>query len=129
MTTMQLMDRGRKEIKETDGALDRTEKLVEDTLEIGKMTAATLYDQTAQLNKIVDDLNEMEFTMKKASKARRWRRAPFQPRGSRPRGSAAPRGGAVPGSLARTHARFIPPPPRLPRRLPMLTYKPPKPHS
>jgi hypothetical protein len=31
-------------------------------------TAATLHDQTQQLNKIVDDLNEIEFTMKKASK-------------------------------------------------------------
>lgn len=31
-------------------------------------TAATLHDQTNQLNKIVDDLNEIEFTMKKASK-------------------------------------------------------------
>lgn len=31
-------------------------------------TAATLHDQTQQLNKIVDDLNEIEFTVKKASK-------------------------------------------------------------
>lgn len=31
-------------------------------------TAVTLHDQTQQLNKIVDDLNEIEFTMKKASK-------------------------------------------------------------
>ncbi len=31
-------------------------------------TAATLHDQTNQLNKVVDDLNEIEFTMKKASK-------------------------------------------------------------
>jgi SNARE protein len=31
-------------------------------------TAATLHDQTQQLNKIVDDLNEIEFTMKKATK-------------------------------------------------------------
>ena len=31
-------------------------------------TTATLHEQTTQLNKIVDDLNEIEFTMKKASK-------------------------------------------------------------
>jgi hypothetical protein len=31
-------------------------------------TAATLHEQTQQLNKIVDDLNEIEFTMKKATK-------------------------------------------------------------
>lgn len=34
----------------------------------GLQTAATLHDQTQQLNKIVDDLNEIEFTMKKATK-------------------------------------------------------------
>lgn len=31
-------------------------------------TAATLHDQTEQLNKVVDDLDEIEFTMKKATK-------------------------------------------------------------
>lgn len=31
-------------------------------------TAATLHDQTQQLNKVVDDLNEIEFTMKKATR-------------------------------------------------------------
>lgn len=68
MSMQQLMDRGKKEIQETNNALDRTEKLVEDTIQIGQTTAATLNDQTTQMNKIVDDLNEMEFTMKKASK-------------------------------------------------------------
>lgn len=68
MTTQQLMDRGHKEIHETNAALDRSEKLVEDTMEIGATTASTLHDQTGQMNKIVDDLNEMEFTMKKASR-------------------------------------------------------------
>lgn len=31
-------------------------------------TAATLHEQTQQLNKVVDDLNEIEFSMKKATK-------------------------------------------------------------
>lgn len=156
MTMQELMKDGRKGVKEIDGTLNRAEKLVEDTLQIGQQvrqqettvcaaivmrhnsqhmlpgyannswltlgaadhaqpglaskgvarfmqvacrrlgimpyllgcvsavrcslvtccvlcadlmqTAATLHDQTQQLNKIVDDLNEIEFTMKKASK-------------------------------------------------------------
>jgi hypothetical protein len=123
------MVEGKKLVQETDNALTRTERVVEDTIQIGQQvgpaavraaaqqlrclpassrahllvacrwgglhvvctpwgqpaavsqrsrcpaccawpaqTAATLHDQTQQLNKIVDDLNEIEFTMKKASK-------------------------------------------------------------
>eukprot|EP00879_Flechtneria_rotunda_P007130 GHRR01007482.1.p1 GENE.GHRR01007482.1~~GHRR01007482.1.p1 ORF type:complete len:286 (+),score=109.54 GHRR01007482.1:322-1179(+) len=68
MTMQELMKEGRKGVQEIDGSLNRAEKLVEDTLQIGQQTAATLHDQTQQLNKIVDDLNEIEFTMKKATK-------------------------------------------------------------
>eukprot|EP00798_Chlamydomonas_sp_ICE-L_P029072 gene29072-32278_t len=68
MSTQQMMKKGRTELHETDAALGRAERIVEDTLGIGTQTAATLHDQTNQLNKVVDDLNEMEFTMKKASK-------------------------------------------------------------
>eukprot|EP00878_Enallax_costatus_P004352 GHUV01004588.1.p2 GENE.GHUV01004588.1~~GHUV01004588.1.p2 ORF type:complete len:286 (+),score=100.88 GHUV01004588.1:345-1202(+) len=68
MTMQELMKEGRKGVQEIDGTLSRAEKVVEDTLQIGQQTAATLHDQTQQLNKIVDDLNEIEFTMKKATK-------------------------------------------------------------
>ncbi|WIA38596.1 hypothetical protein OEZ86_001906 [Tetradesmus obliquus] len=68
MTMQELMKEGRKGVQEIDGTLNRAEKVVEDTLQIGQQTAATLHDQTQQLNKIVDDLNEIEFTMKKATK-------------------------------------------------------------
>ena len=37
-------------------------------MQIGTAAAQGLNDQTTQLNKIVDDLNEIEFTMKKAVK-------------------------------------------------------------
>ncbi|MEW5303664.1 MAG: hypothetical protein WDW36_006335 [Sanguina aurantia] len=66
--TTQLMVRGRKDIAETDQALSRAKRLVADTLQIGAGTAATLGDQTKQLNKLVDDLNEIEMDMKKATK-------------------------------------------------------------
>jgi hypothetical protein len=113
----ELVKEGRKGMQDSEATLTRTEKLVEDTLNIGQQvggrllcigagcdacvcecvrlrhlgfsadpdphkplpnrtlpptdapqTAATLHDQTLQLNKIVDDLNEIEFTMKKASR-------------------------------------------------------------
>ncbi|GFH14393.1 t-SNARE coiled-coil homology domain-containing protein [Haematococcus lacustris] len=68
MSTQQLMHKGRREIAATDATLDRAERLVEDTLATGTNTAAALGDQTTQLNKIVDDLNDIEFNMKKAAK-------------------------------------------------------------
>eukprot|EP00775_Hariotina_reticulata_P008789 gene8789-8967_t len=68
LSMQELMKDGRKNMHEIDSGLTRAEKLVEDTVEIGKNTAATLHDQSQQLNKIVDDLNEIEFTMKKATK-------------------------------------------------------------
>lgn len=68
MTMQEMMTEGRGKIKDTEQTLTRAEKLVEDTIAVGQQTAATLGDQTQQLNKIVDDLGEIEFTMKKASK-------------------------------------------------------------
>lgn len=67
MTMQELMVKGRKDMKETDKVLARAERVVEDTLQIGTQTAATLQDQSVQLNKIVDELDEIHFTMKKAS--------------------------------------------------------------
>ncbi|GBF88675.1 hypothetical protein Rsub_01574 [Raphidocelis subcapitata] len=68
MSMQELMREGRKGMQETEQTLTRAEKLVEDTMQIGQQTAVTLHEQTGQLNKIVDDLNEIEFTMKKASR-------------------------------------------------------------
>ena len=42
MTSQELMARGRKDIKETDAALARSEKVVAETIAIGTATAATL---------------------------------------------------------------------------------------
>mmetsp|Transcript_12347 Transcript_12347/g.21861 ORF Transcript_12347/g.21861 Transcript_12347/m.21861 type:complete len:288 (+) Transcript_12347:231-1094(+) len=68
MTTQQLMQRGRRDLADTDATLGRAERLVEDTLQVGTSAAVGLQDQTHQLNKIVDDLNDIEFNVKKASK-------------------------------------------------------------
>ncbi|KAG2491964.1 hypothetical protein HYH03_009695 [Edaphochlamys debaryana] len=67
MSMQQLMTKGRKDIGETDKTLDRAERLVEDTKDVGKNVASTLHDQTQKLEKIMDELNEIEFTMKKAT--------------------------------------------------------------
>ncbi|KAA6420337.1 MAG: putative plant SNARE 11-like, partial [Trebouxia sp. A1-2] len=59
---------GRKKIKESDESLIRSEKLVAETIEIGTKTAAKLDDQTKQLERVVDDLDQIHFSMKKAQK-------------------------------------------------------------
>jgi SNARE protein len=70
--TMQaLMHDGRKKMAETDAALLRAEKVVEETRMVGQQVAATLSEQTKQLNGIADGLSEIEFTMKKAGKVLR----------------------------------------------------------
>ena len=40
--------------------------MVQETLAVGAATAATLHDQTKQMEKIVNDLDEIHFSMKKA---------------------------------------------------------------
>eukprot|EP00210_Caulerpa_lentillifera_P003278 g3129.t1 len=67
-STQQIIKTGRKEMKEVEGALGRAEKIVEDTVQIGTQTAAELREQTKQMERVVDDLDDIEFTMKKARK-------------------------------------------------------------
>ncbi|EFN51513.1 hypothetical protein CHLNCDRAFT_55096 [Chlorella variabilis] len=66
MNTTELMQLGRQQMKETDVSLLRSEKIVNDTMAIGIQTAETLQGQTRQLEKVIDDLDEIHFTMKKA---------------------------------------------------------------
>jgi hypothetical protein len=68
MTTQQLMGRGRKEMTETDKSIQRSARVVEDTIAIGQQTAAMLAEQTHQMEKIMNDLDEITFSMKKAKK-------------------------------------------------------------
>ena len=46
------MQLGRQQVKETDAALLRSEKIVNDTMAIGIQTAETLQAQTRQLEKV-----------------------------------------------------------------------------
>lgn len=71
MGVKEIIQLGRKEVAEIDQALLRAEKLVENTKEIATTTAATLNDQSKQMDKIVDDLNEIEMDMKTAARVLR----------------------------------------------------------
>jgi novel plant SNARE len=66
MSTQQMIDSGKKQIKEVDSALKRSEKVVEDTIAIATNTAETLHKQTEQLERTLDSLDEVHFTLKKA---------------------------------------------------------------
>ena len=68
MDTSTLIVEGRKKMKESDESLIRSEKLVAETIDIGTKTAEKLHDQTKQLERVVDDLDQIHFSMKKASK-------------------------------------------------------------
>ncbi|KAG1354343.1 putative plant SNARE 11 [Cocos nucifera] len=67
MTNQQLMDTGNRMMDETDQAIERTKKVVEDTVNVGAETAAALKAQTEQMNRIVNELDSIHFSIKKAS--------------------------------------------------------------
>lgn len=66
MSTAQMIDRGKKDIASTDKSLLRSEKVVEDTIAIATTTAETLHKQTEQLERTLDNLDEIQFSLKKA---------------------------------------------------------------
>ncbi|KAH7282031.1 hypothetical protein KP509_35G009000 [Ceratopteris richardii] len=67
MTNQELIDSGNKTMDETDQAIERSKKVVQDTVDIGTQTAQTLKKQTEQMGRIVNELDAMQFSIKKAS--------------------------------------------------------------
>ncbi|XP_075488612.1 putative plant SNARE 11 [Primulina tabacum] len=67
MTNQQLMDNGNHMMDETDQAIDRAKKVVHDTVDVGTETAAALKAQTEQMSRIVNELDSIHFSIKKAS--------------------------------------------------------------
>ncbi|RRT63646.1 hypothetical protein BHE74_00043213, partial [Ensete ventricosum] len=67
MTNQQLMDTGHGMIDETDQAIERSKKVVEETVNVGAETAASLKAQTEQMSRIVNELDSIHFSIKKAS--------------------------------------------------------------
>ncbi|GLU05489.1 hypothetical protein SLE2022_225890 [Rubroshorea leprosula] len=68
MTNQQLIDKGNQMMDETDQAIDRAKKVVHETINVGTETAATLKAQTEQMSRIVNELDSIHFSIKKASK-------------------------------------------------------------
>ncbi|KAK4773137.1 hypothetical protein SAY87_028156 [Trapa incisa] len=67
MTNQELIDAGKKTMDETDQVIERSKKVVEQTIEVGTQTAVTLKGQTEQMGRIVNDLDTIQFSIKKAS--------------------------------------------------------------
>ncbi|KAG0470331.1 hypothetical protein HPP92_017031 [Vanilla planifolia] len=67
MTNQELISAGTKAMEETDQAIERSKMVVEQTVEVGTQTAANLKGQTEQMGRIVNDLDTVHFTIKKAS--------------------------------------------------------------
>ncbi|KAJ4846816.1 putative plant SNARE 11 [Turnera subulata] len=68
MTNQQLMDHGNQMMDDTDQAIERGKKIVQDTINVGTETAAALKAQTEQMSRIVNELDSIHFSIKKASK-------------------------------------------------------------
>ena len=68
MTNQEIVQVGRGKMKDTEDALGRAVRVVADTEAVGAQAAMKLKAQSDQMGKIIDDLNEIDFTMKKASK-------------------------------------------------------------
>lgn len=62
------MVKGRKDIKETEQGLIRANKIVEDTIQVANSTAETLNAQTEQLERTLDNLDKIEFSLKTAKR-------------------------------------------------------------
>ncbi|KAM6557386.1 hypothetical protein CsatB_004405 [Cannabis sativa] len=67
MTNQQLMDNGHHMMNETDQAIERSKKVVQDTINVGTDTAAALKAQTEQMSRVVNELDSIHFSIKKAS--------------------------------------------------------------
>lgn len=67
MTNQELITAGTKTMEETDQAIERSKAVVEQTIDVGTQTAVNLKGQTEQMGRIVNDLDTVQFTIKKAT--------------------------------------------------------------
>ena len=66
MDTESVLAYGRGKMQETDDAIERSKRTVATTIQIGSQTAEALRGQTQQMEKIVDNLDEIHFSLKKS---------------------------------------------------------------
>ncbi|KAM7278069.1 hypothetical protein ACFE04_005203 [Oxalis oulophora] len=67
MSNQELINAGMKTMDETDQAIERSKQVVHQTIEVGTQTATTLKGQTDQMGRIVNELDTIQFSLKKAS--------------------------------------------------------------
>ncbi|KAL6532508.1 putative plant SNARE 13 [Orobanche gracilis] len=67
MSNQELVNAGMKTMDETDQALERSKQVVHNTVELGEQTATTLKGQTEQMGRVVNELDTIHFSIKKAS--------------------------------------------------------------
>ncbi|KAL6188382.1 hypothetical protein ACLB2K_039775 [Fragaria x ananassa] len=67
MSNQELINSGMKTMDETDQVIERSKKVVQQTLEVGTQTAVTLKGQTDQMGRIVNELDTIQFSIKKAT--------------------------------------------------------------
>lgn len=67
MSNQELISAGNKTMDETDQAIERSKQVVHQTIEVGTQTAATLKGQTDQMGRVVNELDTIHFSIKKAS--------------------------------------------------------------
>ncbi|CAL0304862.1 unnamed protein product [Lupinus luteus] len=67
LSNQELINAGTKTMDETDQAIERSKQVVHQTIEVGTQTATTLKGQTEQMGRIVNELDSIQFSIKKAS--------------------------------------------------------------
>ncbi|KAL8484677.1 hypothetical protein ACS0TY_027100 [Phlomoides rotata] len=67
MSNQELINAGMKTMDETDQAIERSKQVVHKTVEVGTETATTLKGQTEQMGRVVNELDTIQFSIKKAS--------------------------------------------------------------
>ncbi|XP_050372455.1 novel plant SNARE 13 [Argentina anserina] len=67
MSNQELINSGMKTMDETDQVIERSKKVVHQTIEVGTQTAVTLKGQTDQMGRIVNELDTIQFSIKKAT--------------------------------------------------------------
>ncbi|TKY49600.1 putative plant SNARE 12 [Spatholobus suberectus] len=67
MSNQELINAGVKTMDETDQAIERSKQVVHQTIEVGTQTAVTLKGQTEQMGRIANELDSIQFSIKKAS--------------------------------------------------------------
>ncbi|RID61801.1 hypothetical protein BRARA_E00918 [Brassica rapa] len=68
MSNQELMNKGNSMMDDTDQAIERGKKIVQETINVGTDTSAALKAQTDQMSRVVNELDSIHFSLKKASK-------------------------------------------------------------